>query len=170
MRLNNKKKSIIEVTLLLLFTFVLITTQMVTNIFAKYRTNNKSVDGSNVASFNIDINITDSNTSVNITEILDYEIIPGDKIILDINLDSTKSEVKVKYNIKIETLDNLPLDITYNGIDIKTSGISGTINVSESVSLDDIIIEWESTEANRSFIYSGEVDLIKIIIEAEQVD
>lgn len=170
MKLNNKKKSIIEVTLLLLFAFVLITTQIVTNIFAKYRTNNKSDDGSNVASFDFKINITDSNTSVNITEILDYEMIPGDKIVLDINLDSTKSEVKVKYNIILQTLDNLPLNITYKGTDIKTSGINGTINVGESASLDDIIIEWESTEVNKNYIYSGEVDLITIVIEAEQVD
>ena len=170
MKLNNKKKTIIEVTLLLLFAFVLITTQMVTNIFAKYRTNNKSDDGSNVASFSFDISITDSNTSVDIAEILDCEFIPGEKIAFDINLDSTKSEVKVKYQILIETLDNLPLDITCNGSDIKTTGIVGTIDIGDSVLFENITIEWKSTDENNNYLYSGEVDLIKITIEAEQVD
>lgn len=170
MKLSNRKKNILEISLLLLLAFVLITTQMVTNIFAKYRTNNKSDDGSNVASFNFDIKITDSNTSVDITEILDYEFVPGDKIALDINLDSSKSEVKVKYTILFETFDNLPLDITYNSLDVKTTGISGTINIGDSILLEDIIIEWKSTEENNSYLYSGEVDVIKITVEAEQVD
>ena len=58
------------------------------------------------------------------------------------------------------TLDNLPLEITYDGNDIKSTGISGTLNPHESLLIEDIQIEWPIDILD--YKYSGEIDLITV--------
>ena len=164
---NTKKHNLVEIVSYLLFFLVVLSSILVSNIYARYTTNDKNTDDSNVASFNINVDVVDSNT---LTQILEYEMYPGSKILLDVNIDAKRSEVKVKYKITISTLGNLPLEITHNGVNIETSGISGEINIKDITEINDIQIQWVESTENNNYKYSGEVDLITVNVEVEQVE
>lgn len=165
--MNNKKYSLIELVSLMLFLLVFVSSLLASNIYAKYVSNKSNNSQAEVASFDIKIDIVDSNTH---TQILDYEMCPGDKIKLNILLNANNSDVTTKYLVKISTFNNLPLEFTYNDIDIKTTGISGEITPHNLISLNNIIIEWKESNENNNYKYSGEVDVLKVFIEVEQVD
>ncbi len=161
-------KNIISISTVVLFAFVLLTTQMMVNILAKYQSNKDSGEKSQVASFVVNVDILDITNTMTITEGIDYEFTPGSKLELDINLNGIKNEVKVKYIISFETLNNLPINITHNGTDIITNNITGEINPLKSTKIEDIIIEWPSD--SNSYSYSGQIDLITVTVVIEQID
>lgn len=165
--MNNKKYSLIELVSLILFSLVFISSLVVANIYAKYTSNNSDDTQAEVASFDVKIDVVDSTTH---TQILDYEMYPGCKIKLNVLLNANNCSVKTKYVVKITTFNNLPLEFTYNDTDIKTTGISGEINPHNSISFNDIIIEWKESVENNNYKYSGEVELLTVSIEVEQVD
>lgn len=165
--MKNKKQSLLEMIAFILFSLVFVSSILVTNIYAKYASNKSNHTQAEVASFDIKIDVVDSTT---LTQILDYEMYPGCKIKLNVLLDANNSDVKTKYIVKITTFNNLPLEFTYNSTDIKTTGISGEIKPHNSIVLNEIIIEWPESIENNNYKYSGEVDLLTVSIEIEQVD
>ena len=164
---KNTSKNYIEIISLVLFFLVIISSVLVVNIYAKYFAKDDDQDSSTVASFEMNVDVLDGTTS---TQILEYEMTHGYKIFLDININGSNNDVKVDYTITIYTLDNLPLEITHDGENIKLTGISGSINPHGSVSIEDILIEWPNTIDNLDNKYSGEIDLITVVVEIEQVD
>lgn len=164
---KTNKHNFIEIISFILFSLVVISSILVVNIYARYTFNERNENESNVASFDIDVDVLDSNT---LTQILDYEMNPGSIILLDVNLNGDNNDVKVKYKITVTTLNNLPLEITHNGSNIKTTGITGEINPHDSISISDIQIEWVESIENNNYKYSGEIDLITVTIEIEQVE
>lgn len=161
-------KNIISISTVVLFAFVLLTTQMMVNILAKYQSNKDSGEKSQVASFVVNVDILDITNTMTITEGIDYEFTPGSKLELDINLNGIKNEVKVKYIISFETLNNLPIEITHNDVDVIVNNITGEINPKNSTSIENIIIEWPAN--NNSYSYSGQIDLITVTVVIEQID
>ena len=161
-------KNIVSISTVVLFAFVLISTQLIVNILAKYQSNKDLGEKSQVASFLVNVDVVDVTNTITINESIDYEFTPGSKLNLDINLNGTKNEVKVKYTIIIETLNNLPIEISYNDTDVLENNITGEINPQNSTSIEDIIIEWPSI--NNSYSYSGQIDLITVTIVIEQID
>lgn len=162
---KKKQKNNIEIISSVLFLLVILSSIFVVNIYAKYFERDEQQDSATVASFGIDVDVVDGNTQ---TQILDYEMTPGYKILLDVNFKGSTNDVKVSYNIMLYTLDNLPLEITYDGNDIKSTGISGTLNPHESLLIEDIQIEWPIDILD--YKYSGEIDLITVVVEIVQVD
>lgn len=166
----NKIQNIISILVLVVFAFVLITTQMMTNILAKYRSNNIQGSYAQVASFKVDVDVIDAKENQKITEFINYDLTPGSVLELDIKLNGSKNETKVTYKISFDTLDNLPLSITHNDTNIKESGIDGVLAPQESRNINNIKISWISNEENNNYKYSGQIDLITITIVVEQVD
>lgn len=162
---KKKQKNSIEILSFVLFLLVTLSSIFVVNIYAKYFERDQQQDSATVASFGIDVDVVDGNTH---TQILNYEMTPGNKILLDVNFKGATNDVKVTYNVMLYTLDNLPLEITYEGIDIKSTGISGTLNPHESLLIEEIQIEWPTHILD--YKYSGEIDLITVVIEIVQVD
>ena len=161
-------KNIISICTVVLFAFVLLTTQMMVNILAKYQSNKDSGENSQVASFLVKVDILDTTNINTINETIDYQFTPGSLLNLDINLNGTQNEVKVKYTIIFNTLNNLPIEITHNDVDVIVNNITGEINPKNSTSIEDIIIEWPAN--NNSYSYSGQIDLITVTVVIEQID
>lgn len=170
----NKYSSSVSILVFILFSLVLITTQMMTNIYAKYHTSKMSNDDARVASFDIEVKVEKDSTEI--TEFINYQMAPGESITLNILLDGEKGvlptepgiEVKTKYTVTVQTLNNLPIEVTYNTINVVEDGINGEINPLSKVELNNIKVSWPS-EAN-SYLYSGLVDLITVTIKIEQID
>lgn len=164
---KKKRTNNLELVSFILFILVIISSLLVVNIYAKYFARNEGGNSSSVASFDIDVDVVDGTTS---SQTLEYQMTPGAQILLDVNFKGTNNDVKTAYKIMLYTLDNLPLQITYNSNNIETTGISGEINPHSSLSIEDILIEWPNTLDNLDYKYSGEVDMIKVVIEIVQVD
>lgn len=164
----NKKHNVFLLLAIVLFSLVLLTSMVSGGILAKYVHSDNSDDGARVAEFNIDLELIDGQTSTEVVESIDYQFVPGSSVTLDINVDATSSEVVTKCTIKIETLNSLPLNITYNGSDIKTSGITKEISIAGSLNINDITISWDSDD--NSYLYSGLVDILTVTITVTQLD
>ena len=78
-------KNIVSISTVVLFAFVLFTTQMMVNILAKYQSNKDSGEKSQVASFLVNVDVVDVTNTITINESIDYEFTPGSKLNLDIN-------------------------------------------------------------------------------------
>ena len=59
----------------------------------------------------MDVDVVDGNTH---TQILNYEMTPGSKILFDVNFKGSTNDVKVTYNIMLYTLDNLLNQVPYH--------------------------------------------------------
>ena len=166
--MKRKMNSIIEISSYLLFTLVVISSLLVVNIYAKYLIKHQHSNESSVASFLVDVDIIDTTNTLTIDENINYEFTPGSKVNLDIALNGEKNEVKVKYIISIKTLNNLPIKITHNNVNLEDNSITGEINPLENSFIDDIIIEWP--QENNLYSYSGQIVLITVSIVIEQID
>lgn len=166
--MKRKVNSFIETTSYLLFTLVVISSIFVVNIYAKYIIKQQESNESSVASFLVDVDIKDTTNALTINENINYEFTPGSKVNLDITLNGEKNEVKVKYTISIKTLNNLPIKISHNSVNLEDNSITGEINPLENSFIDDIIIEWP--QENNLYSYSGQIDLITVSIVIEQID
>ena len=112
---NNKFSIIVSITMFFLFAFVLITSSLLVNLYAKYHTSNTSTDEARVAIFDIDVNVKDGIGNV-ISESINYDFTPGSVVNLNVGFDGTDNEVRVKYTIHFSSYNNLPLTITYEMI------------------------------------------------------
>lgn len=166
--MKRKANSFIETTSYLLFTLVVISSIFVVNIYAKYIIKQQESNESSVASFLVDVDIKDTTNALTINENINYEFTPGSKVNLDIALNGENNEVKVKYIISIKTLNNLPIKISHNSVNLEDNSITGEINPLENSFIDDIIIEWP--QENNLYSYSGQIDLITVSIVIEQID
>lgn len=162
-----KLSKIVPITMFFLFAFVLITSFMLANIYAKYHTSNSASDDARVAAFDIVVNVKDGTDNV-ISETIDYDFTPGSSVKLNVGFNGTGNEVRVKYTIHFSSYNNLPLTITYNSTDLFANDVVGEIAPQGSAAINNIIIEWPAS--HNSYLYSGEIDLITVTITVEQVD
>lgn len=165
MRLIKKNISILVVILIFL---VILTSYLAIDINAKYITTASGYDQARVARFAIDVDITNDSTDSIINKTINYDFIPGSVINLDISIDGSVCEVATKYTISFETTANLPLTILFNESDVLTTPIVNTLEPFGSTLLENVQIKWPKTQ--NSYLYSGQVDLIKVLIKIEQID
>lgn len=164
---NNKFSIIVSITMFFLFAFVLITSSLLVNLYAKYHTSNTATDQARVAIFDIDLNVKDGIGNV-ISESINYNFTPGSSVKLNVNFDGSNNEVMVKYTINVSTYGNLPLTIKAGSSDLLTDPVVGEIAPHSSASTQEIVIDWD--EIHNSYLFSGEIDLITVTIIIEQVD
>lgn len=164
---NNKFSIIVSITMFFLFAFVLITSSLLVNLYAKYHTSNTATDQARVAIFDIDVNVKDGIGNV-ISESINYDFTPGSSVKLNVKFDGSNNEVMVKYTINVSTYGNLPLTINAGSTNLLTDPVVGEIAPHSSASIQEIVIDWD--EIHNSYLFSGEIDLITVTIIIEQVD
>lgn len=145
----------------ILLCLVLITTYMMTGLYARYTYSESMEDSARVARFDI------SEDGAYFSETLLLETVPG-VVERDIEV-INKSEVAVSYKVKVEnTTQNIPYTFSVNGgtqsLDICEETCYLQPNSTAKVT---ITATWDEAEALK---YMGMVDLIKLTIHAEQVD
>lgn len=172
-----KKNNYIFLTAVMLLTLVLITSLLVSSIYAKYVGKEQSENSSKVATFNC--NMTSDSTTISLSinqdpvtfdvEIVNYE---GDNI----------SEVLCEYGFEVVTLGNLPLKIEIQEKNFDGNGTMASINnliVSGGVMSYDqktkhvftVSVQWDKSIANYNDAkYSEEIDLLKVVFTGTQVD
>lgn len=160
--MKNKKITILLV-LIIIFTIAIVS--VITPTIAKYISENNQNEGSNIASFEIDVKIKDSDDDQEIYETVTYDFKPGDSINISVSLDGSKCEVASNVSITIETLNNLPLVIKHNGSELVGS-IDTSLTPKASTTINGFNISWP--ENANDYKYSGEVDIVSIIISVSQ--
>lgn len=156
-----KDKRLLSITFrvaAVLLLLVAITTSIVLGQFASYKTAAPDSDNARVARFQI----TESGT---LTQTLNVSLVPGETI--DITLQVTNgSEVAIDYSVIAKNIyENLPL--TLSVLEGETEATQTRLNVGESKNLV-LRISWPSDKNDA--VYAGQVDLIRVILTATQVD
>lgn len=152
-----KKHNVFFLSFIVIFALVLISSQMVIGINAKFFSSDSATDSARVASFEVVADITDES---NMAITAPIEMIPSGEITIKIKVEST-SEVAVKGNIKVVSTGNLPLTITNGTSTFNMNAGGGTYETT-------VTISWPADKNDAK--YSGEVDIVTISITTEQVD
>ena len=164
------KHNIVFLTSIVLFTIYLLSTLVMSGILARYSTFAFDSTSAQVAQFNIDLDVLDVNNQQTQTSILgtvQYVYVPGKETKININVDGSDNEVKVKCKITFEKMGELPLKIMYNGNEISEEGIEFELNPSVSKLLENIIVVWDSNETD--YKYNGKIGLVTVSVTVEQI-
>ena len=148
--MKNKRINFLNIAKYILF-IIILTIYPLSNLYGKYISKDSTQKNATVAKFDVSESFTTEET-------FSVSIKPGEKVDKDI-LINNNSDVGILLTISLENLtNNLPLDffgvnqeISPNKKQIVTIGVSWNENLT-------------SPE------YAGKVDVIKIIIRAEQID
>ena len=135
---------------------MLITSYMMSGLYARYTVTATASDSARVAKFSI----TDDLADVSKTVVLNASSIgPGEQYYYAANI-INNSEVTVHYKVMLVNMtDNLPItDAILNEGDLAPG-----VNESPVIS-----IRWDSVDVSAD--YAGKTDVIKIIVTVEQVD
>lgn len=166
--MKNLKNYLVFLIFFVLFCAYLTTLLITSELLAKYTSMDTSSKMSTVADFDVDVTLKDAKRSISFDTSYELSLVPGSNEYIDINLDGTNNEVKVKCIIDIELISIIPIKITYNNEDVKDNDITVYITPGEILSIENILISWD--ELDNNYIYSGMASLIKINILIEQVD
>lgn len=166
-------KSAVKSILWILFFAVILTTYMSGGLYARYSTAAGDSDSARVAKFDIEIDGTTISKTEHLT-IKDFK--PGDSIEHKIKV-VIDSEVSVKCTIKVITTGNLPLTfkIDANELNAVTKILTYEQNVDPTGSttveiLKTLEINYVTDGISDNYMDSHEVDIIDIIVTAEQID
>jgi len=154
----------------LLLMLVMLSSSVVSGRYARYITTASYEDSARVAKFNIVVPETSA------TAELQAKLIPGESVEgLEIH---NYSEVAVEFTLTVENVtDNLPLSfsvtsgespVTPVGDSTDPATFVGTVPPSSSITDYTLKILWPKSENNID--YCGRVDLIRITLDAQQVD
>lgn len=158
MRKDKRLSSITLRTAAVLILLVAVTTSVVVERFASYKTADSDSDAARVAKFQI----TEAGT---LTKDLTVDIAPGEQIENTVVV-TNGSEVTVDYIVDAQALyENLPLTITV--LDGETESTQARLDAGQSKTLT-IRITWPSDQNDDA--YAGQVDMVRVILTASQVD
>lgn len=150
MKKNNKKVNFLKIAKIILFT-VILTIYPISNIYAKYISKDGASQNATVAKFDV-------SESFVAEETFPVSIRPGEQVNREI-LINNNSDVAIKLTISVENVtNNLPLSF---------AGVNQEIlpNTEQKVTVGVI---WDKNE--KSPDYAEMVDVIKLVIRAEQID
>ena len=158
MRKDKCLSSITLRTAAVLILLVAVTTSVVVERFASYKTADSDSGAARVAKFQI----TEAGT---LTKDLTVDIAPGEQIEKTVVV-TNGSEVTVDYTVDAQTLyGNLPLTITV--LDGETESTQARLDAGQSKTLT-VRITWPSDQNDDA--YAGQVDMVRVILTASQVD
>lgn len=148
--MQNKKINFLTIAKFMLL-FVIITIYPITNLYARYISKDNEEQSAGVARFDVNESfVAEQNFSISIK--------PGETVSREIIINNN-SNVEIKLTIDIENVtNNLPL--TFIGIEEKMHA-----NTSQTFT---VKVIWSENETSPE--YAGMVDVIKLLISAEQVD
>ena len=149
---NIKIPIVFRVGMLLLCAFLL-SSHMMGGLYARYSTQATASDSIFVAEFSFKDDLSEQSLSIPIS------LKPGESIPTTINI-TNDGDVTIRYVAKIENLtDNLPIeDQTFTSEEI-VSGATRSF---------DLEIEWPKNDS--SIEYMGKIDVLRVVVSAEQVD
>ena len=132
--------------------------------YGKYYYQYKHQDTVNIAIMASDVVIEHS--------LSNYDLYPGAEILIPVKITNKKngkiSNVKQSYSVHIETLSDIPLQVTFEDLQGNQISPTGTFEagVEQSQQIN-IKIIWNSS--NNSHNYAYECELIKILVNSSQV-
>ncbi len=170
----NRKTPICFFAGLLILCLTLVSTYMVSGIYARYTTSADSSDNARVAEFSVSqsLKITKSDNTVAETFIIGDDLYPGKRMTYTYSV-TNNSEVTVEFVVSgRELLGELPLVIKSGETSVELVSqekdcASLTLLPGQSGVLT-FYVEWPETENNISFV--GMVSQIEITVRAEQKD
>lgn len=148
----------------ILFCLTLISIHLTSGLYAKYTTQSSSEDTARVAKFEV------TETATSFSNNFEIPMTPG-TLSKTITIEN-KSEVAIRYEITVENrTGNLPLDIyvlrAQDTVESSTTNSwKSDIAVGETENIT-MQIQWEKEGA---LAYMGMVDVLRISLEAEQID
>lgn len=162
MKQSNKKTPVVFYLSFVLLCAVLITTHMMSGLYARYTTRATSSDSARVAKFRVTdtLTVTDSKGyEVHSFTMFEDSLIPGESTTYTFAVQND-SEVAVRFSVRGEaSINNLPLDIPDN--------VSVTLapNARETVQF---VVSWPANENDPA--YGDMIELIEIFVTAEQIN
>lgn len=155
---NNRTSSFSIVhVVLLLFCAVLITTNISSGIYARYKTETGDETDTRVAKFSVSTNLESFSQALDLTGIK-----PGSSESITVTV-TNDSEVSVHYEFNAVTMDNLPLKVEWSDSCKGDLHVGGSKTASHTLT-----ITWDSTKNSAS--YSKEVDAVILTLVCEQID
>ena len=149
-----------------LLILVMLSGRLAVGRFARYTSTVTASDSARVAKFEVKETIT------LLTDDIIEPLIPGESVVRTIVVEN-KSEVTVKYSVSLINLTgNLPLAISLekSGGGASASGTYDLLDVGETAAYN-VRLYWPDELAeDRSAEYSGKIDIVRIVLTAEQVD
>ena len=149
---NHTRYKPLRALLILLLVLALCTLGEVT---ARFVSRAVGSDAANVAKFDVTV----AGTMTESFGISESELAPGESFEKTVSV-TNNSDVTIRYTVRVESTGNLPLDFSW-------TEYSKTLGVGESDS-HDLTVTWRTEET--SFLYSREVDDVRIHVTCEQVD
>lgn len=153
MKQSNKKTPVVFYLSFVLLCAVLITTHMMSGLYARYTAQAGGGDEARVATFSFEDNLSAQ------AQVLPTTFSPGESLPITIKIKNT-GEVTLRYVVKIENLTkNLPIE-------------EQTINSSEVACNGESEFSWniEWPKSKNSVEYMGKMDVLRIVVTVEQVD
>ena len=153
MKKLNKKTPLVFRISMILFCALLASIYLTGGLYARYTAHATGSGSAQVASFSFDDDLSEQDTTIPLS------FAPGDKDSTTISIQN-KGDVTIRYVVKVQNLTkNLPIeDAVISSEDIARGG-STTFTWE---------VEWPQSE--NSVSYMGKMDIIRIIVTAEQVD
>lgn len=155
MKKNNRHPNWILHLAGILFCLTLFSMHLTSGLYARYSATSSSDDGARVARFNIEQTGT-------LTQLIELDVYPGFTYSYTLVLENN-SEVAVAYTVTVERLtENLPLTVSLNDY-------TGTMdaNTAEEKTCT-LSIAWDVRD--NSATYSQDIDAIRVMVRAEQID
>lgn len=157
MKKSNKKTPIIFHVGIVVLCLFLVTTYMTGGLYARYSSSASGEDGARVARFEIDTSLKTDNAVIDLSGLK-----PGETKTIALSVEN-KSEVSVEYFFTVETLKNLPLEITFSG------GGSGNLLVNGTKTAEHTLtVTWP--EEKNDVAYAYELDVVIVLLECHQID
>ena len=153
-QLNMKTPAVFKAAMILLCALV-VTTYMISGLYARYTTSRDGADGAIVARFEFSDNFDEKMQTLTLTDMF-----PGDEREITVEI-SNDSETTIRCIVELENLtNNLPV-VPAEGIVVT----SGTI-VPDSEGQITVRLEWD--ELKNSIAYAEMIDVIRISVRVEQ--
>lgn len=161
MKQSNKKTPVVFYLSFVLLCAVLITTHMMSGLYARYTTRATSSDSARVAKFRVTdtLTVTDSKGyEVHSFTMIEDSLIPGESTTYAFAVQND-SEVAVRFSVRGEaSINNLPLEMSPVTITLAP-------NTSENVQF---VVSWPASKNDPA--YGDMIELIEIFVTAEQID
>ena len=153
-----------------LLCMIMISVNLLSGIYARYSVTATASDSARVAKFDIQCNVKQGATEI--TKLLNIDMTPGATKTYTLEV-ANASEVAVNYTITAQLLtNNLPLTMELNGAAEGTDGVwtnSGSFAPNDATNKTYTLkLVWPSDQSSASL--AGEVDAVRVVVRAEQID
>ncbi len=156
-KVNSKANPIFRIAAILVC-LTLITTYMMSGMYARYSTSTSGSDSARVAKFSVSDMLKQGDT---VEDKIEISMLPGEEKVYTFTI-TNDSEVAVSYNVEVKNeTGNLPLDIEFEGK-------KGTFAPGHQEKICTVTIKLPEKE--NDFLYHREIDYLTVTVHCEQID